>query len=65
MSLALRSLHAPLNSRCILSLPAKRKRVVLRPVGSDPGAVCQKNYFLKVIVSLSEFGACVAHGNFV
>ena len=34
----------------------------LRPVGSDPGVVCQKNYFLKVSVSLGGFGPSVAHG---
>ena len=31
------------------------------PAGSDPEVVCQKNY-LKVSVSLGEFGHSVAHG---
>ena len=34
----------------------------LRPAGSDPGVVCQKNSFLKVSVSLGGFGPSVAHG---
>ena len=35
---------------------------VLRPAGSDPRVVCQKNFFSKVSVSLSGFGPSVAHG---
>ena len=38
------------------------KRPRLRPAGSDPGVVCQKNSFLKVSVSLGGFGPSVAHG---
>ena len=34
----------------------------LRPAGSDPEVVCQKNSFLKVSVSLGGFGPSVAHG---
>ena len=34
----------------------------LRPTGSDPGVVCQKNSFSKVTVSLSGFGPSVARG---
>ena len=34
----------------------------LRPAGSDPEVVCQKNSFLKVSVSLGGFGLSVAHG---
>ena len=34
----------------------------LRPAGSDPEDVCQKNSFLKVSVSLGGFGPSVAHG---
>ena len=34
----------------------------LRPAGSDPGVVCQKNSFLKVSVSLGGSGPSVAHG---
>ena len=33
----------------------------LRPAGSDPEVVCQKNSFLKVSVSLGRFGPSVAH----
>ena len=36
--------------------------VVLRPAGSDPEVVCQKDSFLKVSVSLGGFGPSVAHG---
>ena len=36
--------------------------VELRPAGSDPELVCQKNSFLKVSVSLGGFGPSVAHG---
>ena len=39
---------------------ARAKR--LRPAGSDPEVVCQKNSFLKVSVSLGGFGPSVAHG---
>ena len=35
----------------------------LRPAGSDPEVVCQKNSFLKISVSLGGFGPSVAHGN--
>ena len=34
----------------------------LRPAGSDPEVVCQKNSFLKVSVSLGGYGPSVAHG---
>ena len=34
----------------------------LRPAGSDPEVVCQKNSFLKVSVSLGGFGPSVVHG---
>ena len=34
----------------------------LRPAGSDPEVVCQKNSFLKVSVSFGGFGPSVAHG---
>ena len=34
----------------------------LRPAGSDPEVVCQKNSFLKVSVSLGGFGPSLAHG---
>ena len=34
----------------------------LRPAGSDPEVVCQKDSFLKVSVSLGGFGPSVAHG---
>ena len=34
----------------------------LRPAGSDPEVVCQKNSFLKVSGSLGGFGPSVAHG---
>ena len=34
----------------------------LRPTGSDPEVVWQKNSFLKVSVSLGGFGPSVAHG---
>ena len=34
----------------------------LRPAGSDPKVVCQKDSFLKVSVSLGGFGPSVAHG---
>ena len=34
----------------------------LRPAGSDPEIVCQKDSFLKVSVSLGGFGPSVAHG---
>ena len=34
----------------------------LRPAGSDPEVVRQKNSFLKVSVSLGGFGPSVAHG---
>ena len=34
----------------------------LRPAGSDPEVVCQKNSFLKVSVSLGGFGPSAAHG---
>ena len=34
----------------------------LRPAGSDPEVVCQKNSFSKVSVSLGGFGPSVAHG---
>ena len=37
-------------------------RTALRPAGSDPEVVCQKNSFLKVSVSLGGFGPSVAHG---
>ena len=37
-------------------------QICLRPVGSDPEVVCQKNSFLKVSVSLGGFGPSVAHG---
>ena len=37
-------------------------QIGLRPAGSDPGFVCQKNSFLKVSVSLGGFGPSVAHG---
>ena len=36
--------------------------MALRPAGSDPRVVCQKNSFLKVSVSLGGFGPSVAHG---
>ena len=36
--------------------------LILRPAGSDPEVVCQKNSFLKVSVSLGGFGPSVAHG---
>ena len=36
--------------------------ISLRPVGSDPEVVCQKNSFLKVSVSLGGYGPSVAHG---
>ena len=36
--------------------------IFLRPAGSDPEVVCQKNSFLKVSVSLGGFGSSVAHG---
>ena len=35
----------------------------LRPAGSDPEVVCQKNSFLKVSVSLGGFGPSLVHGN--
>ena len=35
---------------------------ILRPAGSDPEVVCQKNSFLKVSVSLGGFGPSVARG---
>ena len=35
----------------------------LRPAGSDPEVVCQKNSFLKVSVSLGGFGPSVAMEN--
>ena len=38
------------------------RRSVLRPAGSDPEVVCQKDSFLKVSVSLGGFGPSVAHG---
>ena len=38
-------------------------RNVLRPAGSDPEVVCQKDSFLKVSVSLGGFCPSVAHGN--
>ena len=38
------------------------KKESLRPAGSDPEVVCQKNSFLKVSVSLGGFGLSVAHG---
>ena len=38
------------------------RQVILRPAGSDPEVVCQKNSFLKVSVSLGGFGPSVAHG---
>ena len=41
---------------------AMHNAVVLRPAGSDPEVVCQKNSFLKVSVSLGGFGPYVAHG---
>ena len=34
----------------------------LRPAGSDPEVVCEKDSFLKVSVSLGGFGPSVAHG---
>ena len=34
----------------------------LRPAGSDPEVVCQKDSFLKVSVSLGGFSPSVAHG---
>ena len=37
-------------------------KLCLRPAGSDPEVVCQKNSFLKVSVSLGGFGPSVAHG---
>ena len=37
---------------------------LLRPVGSDPDVVCQKNSFLKVSVSLGGFRPSVAHGKY-
>ena len=37
-------------------------KIVLRPAGSDPEVVCQKDSFLKVSVSLGGFGPSVAHG---
>ena len=40
----------------------KVRTVALRPAGSDPEVVCQKNSFLKVSVSLGGFGPSVAHG---
>ena len=36
--------------------------MVLRPAGSDPEVVCQKNSFFKVYVSVGGFGPSVAHG---
>ena len=42
--------------------PTHRERLALRPAGSDPEVVCQKNSFLKVSVSLGGFGPSVAHG---
>ena len=36
--------------------------IALRPAGSDPEVVCQKNSFLKVSVSLGGFDPSVAHG---
>ena len=38
------------------------KQLWLRPAGSDPEVVCQKDSFLKVSVSLGGFGPSVAHG---
>ena len=38
------------------------KRTCLRPAGSDPEVVCQKDSFLKGSVSLGGFGPSVAHG---
>ena len=43
---------------------AKLPRTSLRPAGSDPEVVCQKNSFLKVSVSLGGFGPSVAHGKY-
>ena len=40
----------------------KKRRAPLRPAGSDPQVVCQKDSFLKVSVSLGGFGPSVAHG---
>ena len=53
------------NNNCIF--PFKRGTCwrfsdLLRPAGSDPEVVCQKDSFLKVSVSLGGFGPSVAHG---
>ena len=52
------------NAEADLVAPAARLSIVpvLRPAGSDPEVVCQKNSFLKVSVSLGGFGPSVAHG---
>ena len=36
--------------------------IILRPAGSDPEVVCQKNSFWNVSASLGGFGPSVAHG---
>ena len=50
--------------RCLRYSDLKKFMVCacLRPAGSDPEVVCQKNSFLKVSVSLGGFGPSVAHG---
>ena len=47
---------------CLDTLIGRSEVSLLRPAGSDPGVVCQKNSFLKVSVSLGGFGPSVAHG---
>ena len=42
--------------------PTNYRQISLRPAGSDPEVVCQKNSFLKISVSLGGFGPSVAHG---
>ena len=64
LAVAQRSLKKKDSSSCRHCFPdfSRAELERLRPAGSDPEVVCQKNSFLKVSVSLGGFSPSLVHG---